>query len=196
MRTKCGLIEGLRELRFYRLLYCCGFDKTNKRHWQRMAGINSLCVLGQSISIAEVRQKAPHASKARIMKNTSIEKIYTATGQAPSPSKDFFELVVAKDRIIWRAWRIKYKNHRTIMPSEDSLTYEDYQYDGRVQTEVNRNLGDDVLQISLAYASKQWLSRMPMRVLLKIASFLTIKEICNMSQVSISFDCKVGLEEQ
>jgi len=118
------------------------------------------------------------------MKPVPIQKVFTATGQAPSPSKDFFELVVAKDRIIWRAWRIKYKNHKSIMPSEDCLTFEDYQYDGRVQTEVTKNLGDDVLQISLAYASRQWLSRMPMGVLLKIFSFLAIKDICSMSQVS------------
>ena len=155
-----------------------------------MAGIDSLCVHGQSICIADGKQRAPQFAKAKVMKNKPIEKVFTATGQAPSPSKDFFELVVAKDRIIWRAWRIKYKNHRTIMPSEDTLTYEDYQYDGRVQTEVNRNLGDDVLQISLAYASKQWLSRMPMGVLLKIASFLTVRDICNMSQVSLSYVTK------
>ena len=119
------------------------------------------------------------------MKPVPIQKVFTATGQAPSPSKDFFELVVAKDRIIWRAWRIKYKNHKSIMPSEDCLTFEDYQYDGRVQTEVTKNLGDDVLQISLAYASRQWLSRMPMGVLLKIFSFLAIKDICSMSQVGL-----------
>lgn len=151
-----------------------------------MAGINSLCILGQSMPLSEAKQKGPQVSKTKVMRNKPIEKVYTATGQAPSPSKDFFELVVAKDRVIWRVWRIKYKNHRMIMPSEDCLTYEDYQYDGKVQSEIDKNLGDDVLQISLGYASKQWLARMPMKVLLRIISYITIKDFCNLSQVNFS----------
>lgn len=142
-----------------------------------------MCVLGQSMALADTKQKTTPVSKTKIMKNKPVEKVFTATGQAPSPSKDFFELVVAKDRIIWRVWRIKYKNHRMIMPSEDCLTYEDYQYDGRVQSEINKNLGDDVLQISLGYASKQWLARVPMGVLLRIVTHLTIKDLTNLSQV-------------
>lgn len=143
-----------------------------------------MCVLGQSMALADTKQKTTPVSKTKIMKNKPVEKVFTATGQAPSPSKDFFELVVAKDRIIWRVWRIKYKNHRMIMPSEDCLTYEDYQYDGRVQSEINKNLGDDVLQISLGYASKQWLARVPMGVLLRIVTHLTIKDLTNLSQVN------------
>ena len=152
-----------------------------------MASIDSLCVLGQSIALSEGKQKTAPVAKGKVMKNKPVEKVFTATGQAPSPSKDFFELVVAKDRIIWRVWRIKYKNHRMIMPSEDTLSYEDYQYDGRVQTEIDKNLGDDVLQISLAYASKQWLARMPMKVLLQIASYLTVKDISSLAQVRFGF---------
>jgi len=33
------------------------------------------------------------------------------SGTAPAPSKDFFELVVHKDEIIFRKWRIKFSKN-------------------------------------------------------------------------------------
>ncbi|XP_065060049.1 F-box only protein 36-like [Rhopilema esculentum] len=148
-----------------------------------MAGVESLCVLGQSKPIVENKTKSVISStKLKNMKNRPIEKVFTASGQAPSPSKDFFELIIAKDRVIWRAWRIKYKNHRMIMPSEECISYDEFQDDNRIQTEIFRNLGDDVLQVSLGYVSREWIARLPSSVLRNIAAYLSIKDITVLSQ--------------
>ena len=158
-----------------------------------MAGVESLCVLGQSKPIVENKTKSVISStKLKNMKNRQVEKVFTASGQAPSPSKDFFELIVAKDRVIWRAWRIKYKNHRMIMPSEECVSYDEFQDDNRIQTEIFRNLGDDVLQVSLGYVSREWIARLPSSVLRNIAAHLSIKDVTVLSQVRWTLSWKKG----
>ena len=146
-----------------------------------MAGLNALCIRGTSKPL-DLRPKTTPA-RFKTLRNRTMEKVYTASGQAPSPSKDFFELIVAKDRVVWRSWRIKYKNHRMILPAEECITYEEFQNDGNIHRDIVRNLGDDVLQISMGHVSKEWLARLPLAVLQNILSQLDIKDLVSLSQV-------------
>lgn len=146
-----------------------------------MAGFNALCIRGTSKPL-DLRPKTTPA-RVKTFRNRPMEKVYTASGQAPSPSKDFFELIVAKDRVVWRSWRIKYKNHRMILPAEECITYEEFQNDGNIHRDIVKNLGDDVLQISMGYISKEWLARLPLAVLQNILSNLGIEDLISLSQV-------------
>ncbi len=150
-----------------------------------MANVESLCVMGMSLTLKEPKPKASCSTmaKQRNTKNTKIEKIYTISGQAPSPSKDYFELIVARELVVWRVWHIKYKHHRRILPSEEKLSLEEFQNDGKMHRDITKTFGEDVLHIALAYASKEWLARVPQAILLKIVSYLDVNDLCMLSKV-------------
>ena len=139
-----------------------------------------------SISVQKPISSTLTPNKQRKPRRTRLEKIYTATGQAPSPSRDFFELIVAKDLVIWRAWRIKYRKDGRVVPTEQKLSYEDFQVEERLHREIAGTLGEDVLNLALGYVSKQWFIRLPQPIFLKILSFLDYKAVSSLSKVFIS----------
>ena len=55
------------------------------------------------------------ARAAKIKKNTQpptlAKKVFSVTGTAPAPSKDFFELAVYKDEVIFRKWRVRFNKN-------------------------------------------------------------------------------------
>ena len=116
-----------------------------------------------------------------------MERLYTAAGQAPSPSKDFFELIVAKDRVIWRSWRIRHTHHTMVLPAEECLTYEEFQNEVHIHRDIVKNFGDDVLQVSMGYVSREWLGRLPLAIMQNIISRLEIKDLVSLSQVLSNF---------
>lgn len=123
------------------------------------------------------------STKQQSTKNGQVEKVYSISGQAPSPSKDFLELIIGKEQVIWRHWKISYKHHKKILPSEERLTHEEFKADGKIHREVVKNFGEDVLHTALGYASKEWLPRLPKATLLRITSYLDVNDICRLSQV-------------
>ena len=153
-----------------------------------MEGLDSFCLMGMSLALNESKPVTTTTtySKHRNLKNRKVDKMYTITGQAPSPSKDFFELIVAKDRVIWRAWRIKYKNHKKITPTEERLTYDEFENDGKIHREVASSLGEDVLHTALGYTSKEWLARLPRGLLVKIFQMLEVNDLCILAKVGAS----------
>lgn len=122
-------------------------------------------------------------SRVKALTNKPMERLYTAAGQAPSPSKDFFELIVAKDRVVWRSWRIRHKNHTMLLPAEESLSYEEFQNEVHIHRDILKIFGEDVLQVSMGYVSKEWLARLPLATLQNIISRLEIKDLVSLSQV-------------
>lgn len=60
-----------------------------------------------------------HARTTKIKKNaqpppTQAKKIFSVTGTAPAPSKDFFELAVYKNEVIFRKWRVRFNKNGNI----------------------------------------------------------------------------------
>ena len=39
------------------------------------------------------------------------KKIFCVTGTAPAPSKDFFELALYRDEVVFRKWRIRFNKN-------------------------------------------------------------------------------------
>ncbi len=91
-----------------------------------MAHCNSLYVMGMALNIKEAKHKKAMSTKQQSTKNGKVEKVYSISGQAPSPSKDFLELIIGREQVIWRHWKISYKHHKKILPSEERLTHEEF----------------------------------------------------------------------
>eukprot|EP00794_Sanderia_malayensis_P009964 gene9964-10986_t len=152
----------------------------------------SFLLMGTSIKEPKSVNKSPSSKSVVMAKQESnnnnkrnLVKIYTKSGQAPSPSKDYCELIItADDEVIWRVWHIKYRHQLKFHPpSEERMSSEEFQNDAKMHRNVTKSFGEDVLQTALAYASKEWLARMPQGILRKITSFLEVKDICTLSQV-------------
>lgn len=78
---------------------------------------------------------------ARKREVNKAETLFEITGQFPSPSKDFCQLKITSEGVIWRRWKISIRgvNHGTAptpMPIEEVLSYEDYQYHNVLQVFV------------------------------------------------------------
>jgi F-box protein 36 len=115
-------------------------------------------------------------------------KIFEATGQVPAPSKDFCQILVTEGGVIWRKWRITLRNvsqGAAPMPTEQVMTYEDFQLDKSLQFEVELIFGMKALN-SINRALKGHhdpLSNLPEDVMIKIISFLDLQSISYLSQV-------------
>ena len=66
----------------------------------------------------------------------SAKKLFEATAQVPSPSKDFSQIIVTEKGMVWRKWKISLRGvsqGAVPQPSEEVMTHEDFQYDTTLQ---------------------------------------------------------------
>lgn len=112
-----------------------------------------------------------------------IEKV----GQAPSPSKDFHQLVVNENEVIWRTWRIAIRrDQRGLPPSTKKVPWQDFDDDTLLQGDISRVFGEETLKHVHAVVCGDWLIRLPPRVIVHIASFLDLIDIVHLGAV-----CKI-----
>ena len=79
----------------------------------------------------EVMEKV--AVKKEILR---AKKLFEATAQAPSPSKDFTQIVVTEKGMVWRKWKISLRGvsqGAVPQPSEEVMLHEDFNYDASLQ---------------------------------------------------------------
>lgn len=121
----------------------------------------------------------------RSMKNMNLGTIlFEKTGQAPSPSKDFHQLLVTENQVILRTWRISIrKDQRYIPPSQRKVPAEVFDEDSLLQTDISRIFGEDTLRLVHGIVCKDWLARLPKNILLHIASFLDLVDIARLGSV-------------
>ena len=116
-------------------------------------------------------------------------KVFEATGQAPSPSKDFCQIFVTENGVVWRKWKITLRNISVATPSsptESVMTYEDFQYDKSLHFEVELVFGRNVLNHihRIVKGCNDPLSSLPEDILISIASYLDLQSISYLSQVN------------
>ena len=73
----------------------------------------------------------------------TAKKLFEATAQVPSPSKDFMQIIVTERGMIWRRWRISLRGvsqGAVPQPSEEVMLHEDFKYDSTLQVHVIVNL--------------------------------------------------------
>lgn len=106
------------------------------------------------------------------------------TGQAPSPSKDFHQLIVQDHEVIWRTWKISLrKDMKAIPPSQKKVPWEDFDYDEMTQFDISRVFGEDTLRLVHALVCGDWLVRLPSSIVVHIASNLDLVDIARLGAV-------------
>ncbi|XP_070537938.1 F-box only protein 36-like [Ptychodera flava] len=111
------------------------------------------------------------------------------SGQAPSPLKDFHQLLVTKDEVIWRWWKISLRNDKKVAPGEVRESHEDFVYDDRMHSEVRRVFGESWLEYTknLCKGNIDYIVRMPKPLLILMASYLDLEDIASLAQTCKTF---------
>lgn len=110
--------------------------------------------------------------------------LFEKTGQAPSPSKDFHQLLVTENQVILRTWRISIrKDQRYIPPSQRKVPLAEFDEDMLLQTDISRIFGEDTLRLVHGIVCKDWLARLPKNIVIHIASFLDLVDIARLGSV-------------
>lgn len=94
-------------------------------------------------STDSIQKVLDNHSSDEIMKRVALKKdilgakkLFEATAQVPSPSKDFTQIVVTKKGMVWRRWKISLRgvSHGAVpQPSEEVLLHEDFKYSTTLQ---------------------------------------------------------------
>ncbi|XP_074497879.1 F-box only protein 36a isoform X2 [Sebastes fasciatus] len=120
------------------------------------------------------------------------EDLFQISGQGPPPSKDFFQLLITKKEVIWRSWRISLRHeNRGASPEEVKTSHHDFLHPQMSQTigQVGLVFGKKILDYtrSLCQGKFDYLERLPDDSLLQILSYLGLKDMSILAQVSQRF---------
>eukprot|EP00794_Sanderia_malayensis_P011330 gene11330-12516_t len=109
--------------------------------------------------------------------------LFEKSGQAPSPSKDFHQLLVTESEVLWRSWRISLrKDQIRIPPSQKRISLEDFRYDTVTHADISRIFGEAFLNYVQGIIYDDWLIRMPDKVIMNILHHLDLTDIIRMAQ--------------
>uniref|UniRef100_A0A3P8TSQ8 F-box protein 36a n=1 Tax=Amphiprion percula TaxID=161767 RepID=A0A3P8TSQ8_AMPPE len=118
------------------------------------------------------------------------EQLYQISGQGPPPAKDFFLLEITKNEVIWKSWKISVRpEHRGAPPTQLKMAHQEFLHDKRLQCDVVTVFGQRILDytVSLCQGKFDYLERLPDDLLLKITSYLQLKDTTLLAQVSHRF---------
>ncbi|XP_040204760.1 F-box only protein 36 [Rana temporaria] len=118
------------------------------------------------------------------------EILYQCDGQAPAPSKDFYQLQVTRSEVIFRWWKISLRNEfREARPGELKESHEDFVDDSSLQAQIDTVFGQKVLSyvINLCRGQYDFLERLSESLILYLLTFLDLEDIAQLSQVSHTF---------
>lgn len=122
-----------------------------------------------------------------INKNGILFEFY---GTAPSPSKDYGQILITIEQVIVRWWKITLRNiEGSIYPGEIKNSYEDFSNDELAQREITRIFGEQTLKYCLNFVSGyiDWFSHLPLNIQIKIFSYVNLDDIPQLSLVSKLF---------
>lgn len=118
------------------------------------------------------------------------EQLFEINGQGPPPENDYFQLVISKTQVIFISWTISLRRGRWgAPPKEGKLSHEDFQQDKRLQQTIAAVFGQRILDYTLMICDGvfDYLERLPEDILLKITSYLNLKDVGRLAQVSKRF---------
>ncbi|XP_026169154.1 F-box only protein 36a [Mastacembelus armatus] len=117
-------------------------------------------------------------------------QLFLICGQGPPPLKDFFQLVITKDEVIWKSWKIPLRvDCRGAPPKELKTSHQDFLHHKMLHNELGAVFGERILEytISLCQGEFDYLERLPNDIMLKIMSYLQLKDAALLAQVSHRF---------
>lgn len=103
----------------------------------------------------------------------------------PPPSKDYAQIYVTLEHVIYRRWKITLRSGSAISPVEIKDTHEEFLDDSRCQTEVLISFGEDMLEYvkRLAGGRIDYLLRLQKDMLIKVLEYLELEDIQNLMRV-------------
>uniref|UniRef100_A0A3B5A477 F-box protein 36 n=1 Tax=Stegastes partitus TaxID=144197 RepID=A0A3B5A477_9TELE len=111
------------------------------------------------------------------------EQIYQISGQGPPPLKDFFQLEITKNEVIWKSWKISLRPEwRGAPPRQLKMVHHDFLHEKMLQ--LDAVFGQRILDytISLCQGKFDYLERLPDGILLRILSYLQLKDTTLLAQ--------------
>ena len=126
------------------------------------------------------------------------EVLFEMNGQEKPPLKDFCYLKATSEGVIWRKWPITPRNltqPQAASPSEVLLTREEYLDSSGVQTNVISVFGALIARRIFCALGGSWLLKLQPPALIRILSFLHLRDLFYLSQVCRSLR-KICLSEQ
>ncbi|XP_052008981.1 F-box only protein 36a [Xyrauchen texanus] len=118
------------------------------------------------------------------------EVLFEADGQGTAPCKDFYQIIITHNEVIWRWWKISIRSEfRGTPPGEIKQSYNDFLQDDRLQEQVGVVFGPRTLEYILALCQGHinYLDRLPDQLLLKTLSYLSWPDTGHLSQTSSRF---------
>uniref|UniRef100_A0A3Q1GZD6 F-box protein 36a n=1 Tax=Acanthochromis polyacanthus TaxID=80966 RepID=A0A3Q1GZD6_9TELE len=107
------------------------------------------------------------------------EQLYLISGQGPPPPKDFFP-------VIWKSWKISVRlEHRGAPPRQLKMAHQEFLHAKMLQRDVVTVFGQRILDyaVSLCQVKVDYLERLPDDLLLKIVSYLQLKDTTLLAQL-------------
>ncbi|XP_026224123.1 F-box only protein 36a isoform X2 [Anabas testudineus] len=114
------------------------------------------------------------------------EELFQISGQGPPPQKDFFQLVITKNEVIWREWKISLQlDCRGAPPKDMSTPHQDFLQHKMLQHQLGAVFGRRILEYtkSLCQGKFDYLERLPDDMMLHIMSYLQLKDTAHLAQL-------------
>ena len=108
------------------------------------------------------------------------------SAQEKPPLKDFCYLKATSEGIILRKWAINPRNlsqPQAAAPSETALFIDEYLEDSTIQSNVIAVFGSLIARRIFCSIGGSWLLKLPPRAVIRIISFLSLREVFSMSRV-------------
>lgn len=150
-----------------------------------------------SLVLAAAEAKIQAASKIdqatmRLMTEKKIviraKKLFEVSGQVPSPSKDFCQLLITTKGVVWRKWKITLRNasQRAPSPVEEVMSHDDLLEDKSFLDELRGIFGFEVIEQvkRIIEGSNDMLSCLPEKLLIRVATYLDLQSVNSLSQVN------------
>lgn len=122
--------------------------------------------------------------------DTKSKEVINHCAQAPSPSKDYCQLIVNFDKVIYRWWKITLRNYGDVSPGEIKDNFEDFDNDEIIKHHISWAFGVNFLNYInnvVTNAKLDYLARLPEPIIIKIISYLALEDISKLSQVNKEF---------
>ncbi|XP_065177854.1 F-box only protein 36-like [Sycon ciliatum] len=136
--------------------------------------------------MANVMKTGGHSSSTTTdVKRTKQKEtvLYEASGQAPAPSKNYYQVLVDENFVTLRWWPISFHLGQHARPGEKRIPLADYADDSRTRDDVKSNLGANVEEkvSRLARGINDLLCNLPQDILVKILGDLDLTSLQRIS---------------
>ncbi|XP_073526621.1 uncharacterized protein [Phyllobates terribilis] len=124
------------------------------------------------------------------------ETLFEIQSQAPAPSKDFHHLVITKNEVTLRSWKISARvEHRKILPREVKKTHDEFLNETMMHRPLEKIFGKGTMEyiLNLCRGQFDFIVRIPDSLKVRILSFLDTEDIKQLSETCKAFQQQLQL---